>query len=228
MLKQMTGNNMVNDDFTPGFTREELIQVFEYFVKLVDNGVIPPFEEAVQYGTVYADQIPGWHDGTYAIFPTSASKIPSIEIVSEFDVAVSRYPVQDNPVNPGIITSPSMLLTINQNSKHIDEAAKFIDWFMNSEEAALIVKDVNGMPAVKPVADLLAEQGFVNPLIAEMVNITMPYAGFPENGPSLNQEVLDLLSEYINLLGFKEMNPEQTADNFIKDLTAKLEELKAQ
>jgi oligogalacturonide transport system substrate-binding protein len=124
-LKQKTGNNVINVDYSLGFTRQNLIDVFTYFKNMLDNGVIPPFSEAVQYEGVYADQIPGWLNGTYSIFPTSASKIPSIESASKFEVDVARYPIFKDAKNPGIITSPSMLITINSQSANIDESAKF-------------------------------------------------------------------------------------------------------
>ncbi|TDF95386.1 ABC transporter substrate-binding protein [Paenibacillus piri] len=224
-LKQKTGNNIINDDGSLGFSRQDLVDVFTYIKNMLDNGVIPPFPEAVQYESVYADQTPGWLNGTYSVYPTSASKIPSIEAASKFDVDVARYPVAKDAKNPGIITSPSMLLTINSKSPNIDESAKFISWFMNSKEAALILKDVNGVPAVQPTAKLLEEQKLINPNIAKMVEQALPFAGTPENSLSVNAEIDTILKDYVHKLGYQKLTPEQTADGLIKDVTSKIKEV---
>ncbi|TBL80599.1 ABC transporter substrate-binding protein [Paenibacillus thalictri] len=224
-LKQKTGNNIVNDDFTLGFKKEDLVEVFTYFKKMLDNGVIPPFTEAVQYESVYADQIPNWLNGNYGIFPTSASKIPSIALASKFDIDVARYPIYKNPKNPGIITSPSMIITINSKSANIDESAKFINWLMNSKEAALILKDTNGVPAVAPMAKLLQEQKLIDSNIARMVEEALPFSGTPENSSSLNPEIDTILKDYVHRVGYGKLTPEQAADGLIQDVGSKLKEL---
>lgn len=225
-IKQKTGNNLILDDYTFGFEREDMVAYFEYLKALFDNGVIPPLEEAVQYGDMYAEQVPGWLDGTYALTTTSASKIPPIDLASTFETGVARYPVYKDYVNPGIITTPSMLITINKESKHIDESAKFINWLLNDREANLSIKDTIGLPAVESAANLLLEENLVNEKIAEMVHTAMPFAGTAENAPSTNPEVDSILKDYVERLGYNLLTPEEAADGLMKDVMSKLEEIK--
>lgn len=50
---------------------------------------------------------------------------------------------------------PSMFLAVTENSKYAVEAKKFIDWFVNSQEAADILQTFRGLPANKDIATSL-------------------------------------------------------------------------
>lgn len=224
-LKQMTGNNLFHDDYTFGFEREQLVEVFTYFREMLDKGILPPFEEATQYSSASIEEIPGWIGGEYLIGPTSASKILPIEHVSSFETGVARYPVPEDAVNPGIITTPSMLITINKESDHIDEAAKFINWMLNDEEANLAVKDTIGLPANEPTRSLLLEQNLVEEKVVDLVQTSMPFAGTAENALSINQEIDAILKDYVERLGFGLMSAEEAADGLMEEVGNKLQEL---
>ena len=74
------------------------------------------------YETVYADQNPNWLNQDLGIFPTSSSLVPGIAKASDFELATLRYPVAKDAVDPGILVTPSVFLTISANSKHPDVA----------------------------------------------------------------------------------------------------------
>ncbi|WIV18359.1 extracellular solute-binding protein [Paenibacillus polygoni] len=50
---------------------------------------------------------------------------------------------------------PSMFLAVTENSKYAVEAKKFIDWFVNSQEAADLLQTFRGLPANKDIATSL-------------------------------------------------------------------------
>ncbi|CAM4289561.1 ABC transporter substrate-binding protein [Paenibacillus typhae] len=50
---------------------------------------------------------------------------------------------------------PSMYLSVSENSKHAEEAKKFINWFVNDQEAGNILKTFRGLPANKEIATAL-------------------------------------------------------------------------
>ncbi|MEK4854187.1 extracellular solute-binding protein [Paenibacillus sp. FSL H7-0756] len=50
---------------------------------------------------------------------------------------------------------PSMYMAVSKNSKHAEEAKKFINWFVNDAEAAKITQTFRGLPANKDNAALL-------------------------------------------------------------------------
>lgn len=227
-LKQLTGNNLFNDDYTFGFEREDLVEVFSYFREMLDRGILPPFEEAIQYSAANVEEVPGWLNGEYLIGPTSASKILPIKMTSSFEVDAIRYPVAKDAVNPGIITTPAMLISINKDSKHIDESAKFINWMLNDPEANLTVRDTIGLPAVDSARELLQQEKLVDDKMVEMVQVALPFAGTAENALSTNQEIDAMIKECIERLGFGLMTPEEAADDLMSKVGSKLQELEQQ
>ncbi|NQX63597.1 ABC transporter substrate-binding protein [Paenibacillus qinlingensis] len=56
---------------------------------------------------------------------------------------------------PGGWLKPSMYLAVSANSKKQEEAKKFVNWFVNDNEAAKILGTVRGLPANKDVSALL-------------------------------------------------------------------------
>ena len=225
-LKQKTGNDVIKDDYTLGVTAKDVAEVFSYIRKLVESGTVPPFEEHVPFELVFADQTPNWLQQKYAISFTSSSHIPTIQAASKFELAVARYPIYKDAKNPGLITAPTMMLTLNKKSPNLDEAIKFANWFLNDDEAISILKDTRGLPAVKKARDLLMKNGVMDPKIVKLVESSLPFSGGPEGALSQNQEVVGLIDEYIHRIGYKKMTPEAAAEGFVKDLKNMAEDLK--
>lgn len=226
ILKQMNGQNLVKDDYTPGFTADEMAKIFDYERQLVETGTVPPFAEGVLYETVYADQNPNWLNQDLGIFPTFSSLVPGIAKASDFELATMRYPVAKDAVNPGILVTPSVFLTISVNSKHPDVAADFINYMLNDPEAISVLKDTRGIPANETAKKQLVEEGVIDGKVSTMVAQALSGAGAAENGPSLNSEVLLLLKNYIQEVGYLQMPPEEAAAEFRSELEVLLETIK--
>lgn len=187
---------------------------------------MPPFAEGVLYETVYADQNPNWLNQDLGIFPTSSSLVPGIAKASDFELATMRYPVAKDAVNPGILVTPSVFLTISVNSKHPDVAADFINYMLNDPEAISVLKDTRGIPANETAKKQLVEEGVIDGKVSTMVAQALSGAGAAENGPSLNSEVLLLLKNYIQEVGYLQMPPEEAAAEFRSELEVLLETIK--
>jgi oligogalacturonide transport system substrate-binding protein len=224
-IKQKTGNDLIKSDYKLGFAKKDIVEVFSYILKLLDTGTIPPFEEMVPFEMVYADQTPNWLNGNYAICPTSSSLIPTIRSASKFEIGVARYPVFKDAKNPGLITAPTMLLALNSRSPNLPEAIKFANWILNDRDAALTLGDARGMPASKFARGFLAEKNLIDKHIQSMVESAIPFSGGPEGDLSQNQEVVTILDDYIQQVGYRKMTPDKAADAFMKDLTDKAAEM---
>ena len=226
ILKQMNGKTLVLDDYTPGFTVEEMAKIFDYEKQLVETGTVPPFAGGVLYETVYADQNPNWLNQELGIFPTSSSLVPGIDKASDFELATLRYPIAADAVDPGILVTPSVFFTISANSKHPDVAADFINYMLNDPEAISVLKDTRGIPANEKAKQQLVEEGVIDEKVSTMVAQALSGAGAAENGPSLNSEVLVLLKDYIQEVGYLQMAPEEAAEEFRAELESLLETIK--
>ena len=119
-----------------------------------------------------------------------------------------------------------MFLTISVNSKHPDVAADFINYMLNDPEAISVLKDTRGIPANETAKKQLVEEGVIDGKVSTMVAQALSGAGAAENGPSLNSEVLLLLKNYIQEVGYLQMPPEEAAAEFRSELEVLLETIK--
>lgn len=220
MLKQINGNTLLLDNYELGFSRSEMLQIFTYIDTMVKTGTVPPFNEGVLYETVYADQNPNWLNENFGIFPTSSSLIPGIAKASNFTVASMRYPVAKNAKDPGILVTPSMFLTVYQESPNKEAAAEFIDFFLNDEEAIRILKDTRGIPTNSKAKDILVADNVIPQVVSDMVSQALTGVGAAENGPSLNPEVIALTKDFVQQVGYAKMTPAQATDAYIRELSA--------
>lgn len=227
MLKQKTGKDFISDKYTMTFSRKDLVDTLSYIKKMVDLGVVPPFEESVLFENGGPDQNTNWLAGKYGFCADQAGKLAGIINASKFELSVARFPVPKNPKNPGLTTSPSQIISINSKSTHIDEAAKFVNWLLNDPEAVMTLKDTRGLPAVDQSRRTLLKEKLIEPQIVKMVELTLPFSGGAENAVSLNQEIESIVEEFIQQVGFKRLTPEKAADAMIKEMSSKLKEFKA-
>lgn len=226
-MKQRSGYDLIKSDYTLGFNREDAVATFQYLRKLLDTGTIPPLEETVPFEKVYADQTPNWLNQKYAICPTSSSVIPRIRAASQFPLGVARYPVLKGAKNPGLITAPTMLISLNASSPNLAEATKFANWFLNDKDAIMTLGDTRGLPAVKNARELLLAADKLDQNIKDMVEAALPFSGGPEDAQTQNQEVVVIIEDYIQQVGYGKMTPAQAADGLMKDLKEKVAEMKS-
>lgn len=228
LIKQKYGENMINDNYELICTPEDLVECMDMVRKLVDTGTMPPFEESVLYETVFADQIPNWLEGTWGMTVLSASNLPSIVAASPFEIDTMRWVVADDAKNSAITIAPTMMLAIPTACAYPEEAAAFINWFMNDEEAIRITGDTRGIPANNAARAILEEEGLISPQVSSMLEQAMADGGSPENGPTLGAECAAIISDYSHKVGYGEMTPEEAGKQLYDDLVYTLEQLKQQ
>ena len=217
-LKQMNGNPFIKEDLSLGFTREEMIEIFTYIRRLVDTGTVMPFEESVLYETVYADQNPDWLNGKIGLFPTSSSHVPAALNATEFEVATFRFPGTESTVDSGILVTPAIYLSVYEGSKHVDQAADFINFFLNDEEAIRVLKDTRSVPANSKAKEILLNDNVISSQLVSLLEQASSKPGAPESSYSLNTEVVAVLENYVQQVGYGMMSPEQATDSMMGEL----------
>ncbi|MBZ4644646.1 MAG: extracellular solute-binding protein family 1 [Clostridia bacterium] len=223
---QNTGNYWINDDYTLGFDKQTLTNAFAYLDNMFKVGGIQPFEESAPFqGKV--DQNPKWLNGEAGILwnwtSTYAANKANVK-----NLSIAMAPVAPNAKDTGIVVRPSQLIAINEDSKNIEEAAKFMNWFFNDPEAAEILGDVRGVPATETARKVLVERNKLDPVLNEATAAANKIMGKPENGISQNQELEKITTDVIQQLAYKKLTPEKAADELISRYNQKLSEVKNQ
>lgn len=226
IIKQKYGENMINDEYELICTQEDLQECMEMVLELVESKTMPPFEESVLYETVFADQVPYWLEGKWGMSVLSASNLPSIVSASPFEIGTMRWVVAPDAKDSAITVAPTMMLAIPKACPYPDEAAAFINWFLNDPEAIEITGDTRGIPANTQAQAILEEKGLISPQVSSMLEQALAEETSPENGPTLNAEISAVISDYSHQVGYGQISPADAAKAMYQDLNHVLEQIK--
>jgi oligogalacturonide transport system substrate-binding protein len=225
-LSQLSGNPTTLDDtYELGFTKEELVQVYEYIRKCYELNIMQPAESSMTYKQK-SEQNPLWINGNAAVSLNWTSKLADLKAeLPNLDVAVLPI-MAEGAKNTGMFSRPSQLMAINAKSKHQEACADFLQFFFNDPEAQAILKDTRSVPPVESARALCEEKGLSDPLIVKATNNALAKPGVIDSVLSQDVVCIDLLyTEYENIAFGKE-TPEQAAETLMKGWTARLQELK--
>lgn len=227
ILQQRTGKSWVQDDYTIGFAREDAVAAFTWVKDAFEAGVYQPLGEAdLFFGRM--EQNPKWINGEIPFASAMTSTLNSMKSVlsegTEVTTAVPPYP--ENAKDTAVTVRPSQVFSINANSKHPDEAVKFLNWFLNSKEAAAILGDVRSVPASMTAQQAAVDAGKIDPVIIDAVEQGLANAGSPESQLSSHSELTVVLQDTVEQVAFGKMTPEEAADYFISTLEGLMKELK--
>jgi oligogalacturonide transport system substrate-binding protein len=216
----MTGGEWITDDYVLSVDMTTLTQTFKYFQKLVDTGTIPSFAETMKYELAF-HTYPGW----------TSSKVVMVEcwtsLIDNYKKPKTEYLVMNPPFkmgskNTGIVVRPSQMLCVNRNSKNRDEAVKFVNWFVNDEDAALILGVTRSIPASMKARKTLTDKNILKKDLANATMLSVINAGKPESSLIYPLEITDIMIEMLGKLEKKKITPDQAADEYVTKVQAEL------
>ncbi|WP_420914407.1 ABC transporter substrate-binding protein [Bacillus sonorensis] len=142
------------------------------------------------------------------------------------DAPLSLHLPPEHLKEKALFLRPSMLFSVPKSSEHKKEAAKFIDFFVNSEKANSLMKGERGVPVSSKAAEAVkSELNEAEKKIFEYVERASQYAGEadpPE--PVGSAEVIKLLKDTSDQILYKKITPEQGAERFRKEADAILKQ----
>lgn len=226
MLKQRTGKQWVQEDYTLGFTKEDAAASFDWLYQAMQAGVYQPLGESdLFFGKI--DQNPKWINQEIPIAPSMSSILPSLKtVLPEGTEVITALPViSKDAKDSGVLVRPSQLFAVSNDSKHKAEAVKFLSWFMNDSEAAAILGAVRSVPPVKASQEAAVAAGKIDAAITNAVELGLSHAGLVDNAVANNSEVQKIMDDIVQKVSYGKSNAEQAADELVSSLTAKLKDL---
>lgn len=227
-LKQKTGKPWIAEDYTLGFTQQDAEEVFAWFEKAIAANVYQPLGEAELYFGK-SEQNPKWINQEIPFVPAMSSTLNNMKSVlpegTEMTTALSV--VAKDAVDTAINVRPAQVISVNAKSANVDEAVQFLDWFMNSDEAAVILGDARSIPAVSTAQKAAVDAGKIDPVITRAVEMGLANAGIVDTGLTTNSEITAILQDVVERVAYSKANAAQAAADLVELLTKKLDELKA-
>jgi oligogalacturonide transport system substrate-binding protein len=222
-----TGEYWTNDKTkTIDVPRQIFVEVFSLLNQLVSSGAMLSLEESSLYSWTITEH-PKLINNQIGIVVNGASFIPRIESLQPKDnLYIGRPPLPEKRVSDLQYFKPGLLLGANDKSVHRAEAVKFVDWFLTSNEAGLILKDTRGTPVASGPLAALEEQKLLNPNMSKVVNYSLSNTAPPYPLANYDSQIMEIMGETTQAVGFGTMTPEQAADQFIRLATERLNALK--
>ena len=225
-LTNKTGKQWINDDYTLGFNKAQLVEAFTYYRKLLDSGTLEPIADSVIFENKI-EQDSRWINGKIIMVSGWASTMGVFKR-PEFDLTVMCPVFGKNAKNTGISVRSSQVFSVNSRSAHKKEAAQFMNWLFTDPEAIAALGMSRGVPPTEKAIQLLTEKNMVDKNTSTAVSLGVKNAGLPDNTFSTNNELLTIGKDVFLKVGFGKLTPDQAAGELINSLKAKLAELKAQ
>ncbi|WP_430494414.1 ABC transporter substrate-binding protein [Rossellomorea marisflavi] len=209
------GQKLFNEDGTAlGYKDDKLLSdYFELNKKMVDAGVAPGYDTIQQIKGVEDELIV--HGKAPFDFRWS-NQATALDSASEQELAMTLLPGDNN--REGMFLKPAMLWSVSENSKHKEEAARFIDFFTNNIEVYEIGGSDRGVPIKEEIRNEMASTlSDTDKKVFDYIEmVTDNSSPIDSNYPQQASEVLGALQEVDELVMYGQLSPKDGAKEFRK------------
>ncbi|MCS7462125.1 extracellular solute-binding protein [Paenibacillus doosanensis] len=193
--------------------KDTFVKFNELFAELRKEGIVPPIDVTVA-NKENDPKLDNLLNGTIMVQRGYAASLGAIDGVKpgEFGLMVAPSAKQS-----GSFLLPAQFFAVSKDSKYAEEAQKFIDWFINDQEAGKILGLSRGPQVSKKVSDALSptysdvEKQQVD-LIEKAAPIASPFYSRPKGYGSFASEYNKISQQ----IGFGKITPEQGYDELKK------------
>ncbi|MEE9094534.1 ABC transporter substrate-binding protein [Pseudarthrobacter phenanthrenivorans] len=149
------GEQLYTQDGQTGFTVDGVASYMAFQKKLMDSNAAPPASVAQEDIGAPVEQTLAATNKTGMSFWWT-NQLGAIAKAAGSDIKLLRVPSQDgNPKDDGLFYKPSMYWSASSRSKHSAEAATFIDYLVNSTDAAKIITTERGFSTSSKIQDAI-------------------------------------------------------------------------
>ncbi|WP_026559485.1 MULTISPECIES: ABC transporter substrate-binding protein [Bacillaceae] len=208
------GEQFYNEEGTGlAYKNDQLfVDYFNMQLRLVEGGAFPtPNEVAAAVRGMEDDLIV---NGKSAITWNYSNQYASFDQLTEAPLTLNLPP--EHYENQALFLKPSMLLSIPKSSKYKEEAAKFIDFFVNNVEANKLMKGERGVPVSSKISEevkpmLSGEELKIVEYVEKAISLTNEM--YPPD-PTGSSQVIEVLKNISDEIMYKKITPEEGAKKF--------------
>jgi multiple sugar transport system substrate-binding protein len=217
------GDNLFGKDGNVSLKPETLAGMWKYGLGLVSSGA------SAKASTMVEDLTAGVTAGSFATGKAAMmgaynTQVTALQEATGANLKLLQLPrVGDTEAN---FFKPSMYWAVSSQSKHPAEAAAFVNFMLNDQKAADILKTERGIPANKEMLKHL-QPGLAgtDKAAADYMNAVTPGES-PVVTPNGGSGVEPELQRYSQEVYFKKTSPEAAAKAFIKELQGEIDAAK--
>ena len=222
-VRQHGASLFSDDQKSLGYDDDQVcIDYLNMWSELMAAGAVPNPDEYASIKTLgqEAGPVVTGEGATMIEWNNYANKVASVND----KLKITSLPLSDNTEYKGLWNKPGMFLTISETSAHKKEAAEFINWFVNSEEANDIMMGERGTPASSAVREHMKSTGKLSPQQEEMFNyldITADICGeTPAPDPIGMSEINEAFKNAAYSAFYGQVSAEEAAKTFREEANA--------
>ena len=223
-LQERCNGTWVNDDYTLGFDETTLKNAYDYFLELLDKGVMQPVEETISYQTPMENS--KWVNGQIGIIHGMTSTLSTFE-TGNFELGVIAIPMLEEADDPCHGASPSQFLTVSAKCKNPEVAEEFLDYFYNDAEAIKTLGTVRGGQPTKGGTKILADAGLMDPLVAKAMEIVQSRGTKFFSMVSVREEFNVAYADVTNEVLFRQITSEEGGKLMVQEYEEAIEAILA-
>lgn len=187
------------------------VDYFNMQLRLVEAGAFPTPNEVAAVRVMEDDLIV---NGKSAVSWNYSNQYASFDQLTESPLKLNLPP--EHYKNNALFLKPSMLLSIPKSSNYKEEAARFIDFFVNNVEANKMMKGERGVPVSSKVSEeikpmLSGEELKIVHYVEKAIGITNE---MQPPDPTGSSQVIEVLKNISDEIMYKKITPEEGAKKF--------------
>lgn len=227
-LCNMTGEAIVREDYTLGFTVEDAKEAFAYVQRCYDEGVIVPLEDTISSGTYGPYQSFEWlNDKVLMLLDFSSGDVAAKSSKPEGEVVAIPSIGDHEADNTGIVLRPTNMLAVNAKSPNYEEALKFVDFFFNNIDAIDTLGIVRSVPSTEVALNRMTEQGKLEEDTKEVAEWASSHrGGAGQNVISTSTTIETIANDMLNALYYGDYDMDGAAEEFVRLMEERVEEMK--
>jgi multiple sugar transport system substrate-binding protein len=216
------GKSLYTDDGGLGFTADDLTRWWEWCTGLREEGAVSSAEQTTQLDGSVENQPMGRHQAVSDMnwdAPSSGYEA----LIGADRLKLAPMPSGEDGT-PGQYYKPSMFIGAAADTAHPEEAARFIDFFLNDPEAGRILGATRGMPVNTRIREdvLPALEGFDQVVSDYQRQFEGRLNAPPPAPPPGDASLQRTFQRDYDLVSYGILSPREAAENYITEAEAEL------
>lgn len=225
VLIQRTGLNLADDNYNKNFGEENALEMFTILDNLYSKNILPSLENSLAYDNNWKEYPQLLNGNIFSGFDLISGIAAMQDFLPEVEWDSVSLPVVEGYKDTGTWSRPAQMLSVAKNTKHPEEAVKFLDFFYNNEEAIKILGTTRSAPAVDKALTILKESNILDPITAKATKVLMDNIGTPQNLAEYESTLSALDKEFIHTIALGQLSPAEAAKEYVKLYDEELERL---
>lgn len=216
------GEGLYNQEGELGFTPATMAEWWQLSLELRDSGATPTASRSIEVQDAGGPEqtLIGTNQG--AMMFNWSNQLGAHAEAAGRELVLLRSPGESELEQPGMYLKPAMAYAISSQTEHPEEAAMFVDFMLNSDEAIDAIGTDRGLPAnleqrerITPTLEGVqaTEAEFIADIADELESV-------PPAPPTGAGETVDIIKRLNTEVLFDRMTPQEAAEGFISETEA--------